>query len=230
MQPKVLAFIPARGGSKTIPKKNIAMLGGKPLLSYVIEACKDTQRVTEIVCSTDCPQISDVALRYGAEIHKRPFELAQDNSSVIDAVLSYGRIAEYDYVVLAQPTSPFLRASHIESALDILDQDSSMANCQTISLVPHNHHAINQRVVTESRYVEFVSREERMRAYNKQMKSRNYVFGNVIVSRVSSLLSTHDFFGSPCGYTEIEWPYNIDVDNQHDLDLANAVLKYGLVD
>lgn len=81
------ALILARGGSKGVPKKNIKMLDGKPLISYVIESAFRTSKISNIYVSTDCEEISDISRSYGAKIIKRPIELAKDSSKDIDSFI-----------------------------------------------------------------------------------------------------------------------------------------------
>src|ERR1700733_12258823 len=87
-QPFYLGLIPARGGSKRIPRKNMALLGGKPLISYTIEAALSSHRLSEVLVSTDDKEIAEYARSLGAETpFMRPPELAQDQSPTIDVVL-----------------------------------------------------------------------------------------------------------------------------------------------
>jgi N-acylneuraminate cytidylyltransferase/CMP-N,N'-diacetyllegionaminic acid synthase len=84
---KILAIIPARGGSKGVPGKNIKLLNGKPLIAYTIEAAKKSFFVNKIICSTDSEEIAEVAKTYGAEVLIRPVELARDDSKIINTYL-----------------------------------------------------------------------------------------------------------------------------------------------
>ncbi len=82
---EILAIIPARGGSKGIPKKNIRMVDGHPLISYSIQAALESKSINRIICSTDSKNIRNIAQKYGAEVPSlRPLELAQDNTSDLD--------------------------------------------------------------------------------------------------------------------------------------------------
>jgi len=87
MKAKILAIIPARGGSKGIPRKNIRLLAGKPLIAYTIEAARQSHKVDRVIVSTEDTEIAKIAARYGAEVIKRPEELAKDETPTIDVVL-----------------------------------------------------------------------------------------------------------------------------------------------
>jgi CMP-N,N'-diacetyllegionaminic acid synthase len=122
-QSKILAIIPARGGSKGIPRKNIKELTGKPLIVYSIEAALKSKYINKIVVSTEDEEIAEISKKYGAEVIKRPRELAKDSSSIIDVlkhVLEKLREKENynpDIIVLLQPTSPLRTVKTIDSAI-----------------------------------------------------------------------------------------------------------------
>lgn len=122
---RILAVIPARGGSKGIPDKNIRELKGIPLIAYSILAAKRCKYIDDILVSTDSANIAETAGHYGAWIpFFRPKNLAQDDSKTIDClVYTIERLKEmgkeYDYLMLLQPTQPFRRARHLEESIEI---------------------------------------------------------------------------------------------------------------
>ena len=126
MQAKsILAIIPARGGSKGMPGKNIREFAGKPLIAHSIEASLNCSLITRTVVSTDDDKIADVAMAHGAQVIRRPDELAADTSLVIDAIRHAVRTVEdggedVDIVLLLEPTSPFRRAEDLEKCIQIL--------------------------------------------------------------------------------------------------------------
>jgi CMP-N-acetylneuraminic acid synthetase len=119
---KILTFIPARGGSKRLPNKNIKLFAGKPLIAWTIEAALKAQLDTTILVSTDSEEIAEIAKAYGAEVpFLRPPALAIDTATTFTAieytVLEQAkRSFTYDYIILLQPTSPLRQAFHIEQA------------------------------------------------------------------------------------------------------------------
>jgi len=120
-QKRVLAIVPARGGSKGLPGKNVKPLLGKPLIGWTLEAAKASQYLDRIHVSTDDAEIAAVAAKFGcAPDFMRPEALAQDKSSVIDAVLhDIDRIGEHwDFLVLLQPTSPLRMTSDIDAVIE----------------------------------------------------------------------------------------------------------------
>lgn len=122
---KIVALIPARGGSKGIKNKNIINLCGKPLISYTIQAALESKYIDKVIVSTDSQEIADVAIKYGAEVpFLRPGELASDTSKTIDAVMhAVGELEkrkeEYDILILLQATQPLRTADDIDSAIEL---------------------------------------------------------------------------------------------------------------
>jgi CMP-N-acetylneuraminic acid synthetase/NAD(P)-dependent dehydrogenase (short-subunit alcohol dehydrogenase family) len=121
----VLAIIPARGGSKGIPGKNIRKFAGKPLIVHSIQAALQCELIDKTVVTTDSSEIAEIARQYGARVIDRPEELATDGALVIDAIRHAVTIFEaeeqkVDYVILLEPTSPFRRKEDLESCVQVL--------------------------------------------------------------------------------------------------------------
>jgi len=116
---KTLALIPARGGSKGIPRKNIRLLAGKPLIAWSIQAALACPEIERVVVSTDDAEIAEISRRWGAEVpFMRPAELAQDDSPSMDTVLhALRQLPQFDAVVLLQPTSPLRTKADIQGCL-----------------------------------------------------------------------------------------------------------------
>lgn len=128
---RILAVIPARGGSKGIPRKNIRLLGGKPLIAYSIESASNSRYVDDIVLSSDDEEILETAKLYGANIIQRPDELAADDVP-LDPVIHHALVSteidkgvSYDYVISMQPTSPLLKPKTLDRAISELIENGS---------------------------------------------------------------------------------------------------------
>ena len=120
-----IAIIPARGGSKGIPRKNIRDLDGKPLIAHSIEVAQNSSMINEIAVTTDDDEIADISGNYGVEVIKRPEELAKDDSRVMDAVrhVIHEKKKEnctYDLLILLEPTSPLRTVEDIKQSIDML--------------------------------------------------------------------------------------------------------------
>lgn len=136
-----LAIIPARGGSKGLPGKNIKELCEKPLIAWSIEAGLRSKCLDEVMVTTDCKNIAGVSKQYGASVpFLRPDELASDTATSFDAIkhtIEYYKNElnkEFDYIVLLEPTSPLRESSDINKAIEVLldsDADSIVGICRT---------------------------------------------------------------------------------------------------
>ncbi len=141
---RVIAVIPARGGSKSIPGKNIRNLAGKPLIDWSIDVAKQVAEIDRIIVSTDDAQIGAVALERGAELYQRPQHLATDESLVIDAIKDlYGTLLEEgepsEWMVLLEPTCPLRTADDVRDCLRLIGQEryDSVATFKDADLNPH---------------------------------------------------------------------------------------------
>jgi len=134
----IIAIIPARGGSKGIPRKNIKNLGGKPLIAYTIDEALRSKYLEHVFVSTEDPEIAKISKEYGAQVIDRPASLAEDTSKTVDAVLHAIEYLEKEgthphVVVLLQPTSPLRAADDIDVAVKLfLDNecDSVISVCE----------------------------------------------------------------------------------------------------
>ena len=134
--PRVVALIPARGGSKGLPGKNIRPFNGQPLLGWTIEAAKACSKIERVILSTDCEAIADVGRQFGALVEMRPAALGSDTASTADVVRHHlsgwsAAGAAADVVVLLQPTSPLRTAEHVREALEAFEGEDldSLASC-----------------------------------------------------------------------------------------------------
>lgn len=226
---KTWALVPARGGSKSIPRKNLVRVAGIPLLDFGVKAAQSVAAIDRIICSTDDDAIAAHARSLGIEVDRRPGELATDDAPVADVACELlGRIGTPDLLVLVQPTSPFLTAGHITSLLRAMYADPSARSGQTVTPCPHNHHAWNQREV-EGGHVRFRFAAERTQAYNKQRKPNLYVFGNLVAVCADALMRERTFFATPSAFVEIPAPYDFDLDRQEDVAIAEALMASGVV-
>ena len=161
VKPNVLGIIPARGGSKSVPGKNIALVAGKPLIYYTIRAAKRSGFMDRIVVSTDSAEIRDVAKDLGAEVpFLRPPELARDDTPGVEPVLHMlEELAERegyhcDYMMKLQPTSPLRTAEDIRGTMNVIKRTGAEA---VVSVTPVSQHPLWMRKITpEGRLADFM--------------------------------------------------------------------------
>ena len=153
----ILGVIPARGGSKGVKKKNIRMVGGKPLISYTIESLRQCSMVDNFITSTDSDEIASVAESYGCRVVKRPPELAKDETPTVPVIAHALSVLEretsFDYVAVLQPTTPLRSAEDIDLSLQNLIQ-SGVDSTVTVYKVEDHHPARMYRLV-QNRLIPF---------------------------------------------------------------------------
>jgi CMP-N,N'-diacetyllegionaminic acid synthase len=230
---KVWGLIPARGGSKSIPRKNLVPLGGRPLLDYGALAARASKCLERIYCSTDDREIAARAQALDIEVTWRPAQLASDEARVDevgrDFLAGFAPADRPDCLVLVQPTSPFLLPRHVSELVDAMASRPSAASIHNVTPVSHNLHAWNQRELAADGSIRFLFAEQRRVARNKQEKPSLYGFGNLIAARTNALLEGRGFYAEPVSAVPIEAPWNFDLDSFEDLRVAEALLAAGLV-
>ena len=236
MKPEILGILPARGGSKSIPKKNIARLGGKPLIAYIIDAMKRSQHITRVIVSTDDIEIAAVARDYGAEVpFMRPAEFAQDSSPTMPVLFHAAEWLEQhegyrpELMVLSQPTSPFTRTGQMDQAIELLKTDATATAVTTVIEVEHNYHPYNVRQINTDGSVTFMLSKEHDLFPTRQSKPAFYAFGNAYIFRYSTLTEQRSIYGRRCLPLVIDRLSAFDINDPHELVMAEAMLAAGAI-
>lgn len=224
---KVLAIIPARGGSKGLPKKNIKPLNGKPLINYSIESALKSTEIQSVMVSTDSVEIIDIAQKAGAIVpFIRPESLSSDTATskdvlihAIDFLQKKGQ--EFDYVVLLQPTSPFRRKGDIDNAIKLAvkkDADMVVSVKETESnpyyvLFEENENGL----LINSKKGNFTRRQDCPKVYELN--------GSIYVIKVAALLTCNALKFEKTIKYEMPKHYSVDIDTQEDFDYASFILS-----
>lgn len=229
-------IITARGGSKSIPLKNLVSVCGKPLIEYTINAAKKAKTVNRIICSTDHNKIAETCRVLGVEVLDRPGHLSGDLVPSIDVMIhtaeslekTWGVVAEI--LLLFQPTSIFITPQQIDVAVNALFNNPKAKSSQTVIKVPHQFHAHNQRMIYDNgNDIAFVYEKERQKGYSKQTKPVYYTYGNLIVTRTKPLIEERTMFGRPSIPIVIPLYTAYDLDSYEDIELAELMIKNKLV-
>lgn len=223
---KIIAIIPARGGSKGVPRKNILPLGGKPLIAHSIAAAKESRYISEVVVSTDSEEIADISKEWGASVVMRPAELATDTSSSESALLHvlHRRIDEgmpgVDVVVFLQCTSPFTTSEDIDGVVaKIVDDGADSA----LAVAPF-HYFLWKNSPTGG--VVGVNHQKDFRLMRQQREPEYIETGSVYAMRAEMFLERkHRFFGKTDVYV-VDPEHVLEIDDPHDFKLAE--MKMGL--
>ena len=217
---RILAIIPARGGSKGIPKKNIVPLAGKPLILYTIEAAQLAKSLDRIVVSTDSFEISELCQSVGCEVLSRPAALSVDYTttlSVLQHALEVFSKADYfpDAVMTLQPTSPFRTFKHIDDATKLFMADVNADSLVSCTKVPHVFHPYSvMREESNGYLVPFLGKSQPCRRQDKEtIFARN---GAAIYITRTNRLSQFVFGGNLIPFM-MDSCDSIDIDTPEDL-------------
>ncbi len=222
---RYLALIPARGGSKGVPGKNLRLVGGRPLLAWSISQALACSRINRTIVSTDDPDIADTARLHGADVpFLRPAELAADESPTEPTMVHVvTRLREqhetYDAIVLLQPTSPLRSVQTIESAIDRFEQEGADS-----LLTVKEIHPFLWRIspsVTASYDVTRRPRRQDLRAEDRVYEET----GSVYITRTDLLMRSGNRLGGRIVLHPTESIEAIDIDSEADLWVANAILS-----
>jgi len=232
VHPKVLAVIPARGGSKGIPFKNIADLCGKPLIAYTIEQALNSSLLTDVIVSTDSEEIADIALAFGASCpFIRPTELSLDSTLTVDVVSHCLSEMErqfglfYDIVITLQPTTPFRNTTYIDEAVRILinhlDYDSVVSVVDVGSFHPFRMY----RLGPQNKLHRLMDYSVNEMAPRQELESIYIRSGDIYACQSHLLRENPRLIGdNPWGLV-VDSEKSINIDDQLDLDLARLIMK-----
>lgn len=228
----VLALIPARGGSKGIPKKNIKVLGGKPLIVWSIEAAKKSRFIDRVIVSTDNEEIAEVARSAGGEVpFMRPTELAQDltpDTPVFEHALEW--LQKHDnfvpeFIVHLRPTGPLRMAEEIDEAIKMLAADSEADSVRSVEEPPKPPFKMWE---PEGKYIKPFAEFHGMKDFHtmpRQMLPKVYqTTADIGVMRTRTVLEKKSVIGDRVLPYFLKRP-TIDIDHPIDFEIAEILLK-----
>ena len=215
------AIITARGGSKGLPRKNVLDLAGKPMIAHTITAALDSQCFEHVVVTTDCPEIKEVSLTWGAEVIDRPEELATDSASSLDVVshvlLEFVRQnKETTHFVLLQPTSPLRSASHINYAVEYFES----SNANSLVSVKMAEHPIQKHLFLRSGYAVPASEWGDLTKPRQCLEKAYLINGAIYISPCFEFLNSRNLFVKPLTMYEMDFKSSLDIDTYSDLEKA----------
>lgn len=224
---QILGLIPARGGSKAVPRKNLAVLGGKPLLSYTCDAAKQSQRLTQVIISTDDPEIANFGQSYGFMLdYPRPEYLCQDDSPMKDVIEHIITMATKDgvspeIIVLLQPTSPLRTATHIDEAIDLL-VSTGADTVVSVKNVPHRYSPTSLMRMEGESLKPYLDDAPVLRRQDKPLLyARN---GPAILAFKTASFHAHGLYGGDVRPYEMDHSTSLDIDHPEDLAYGEFLL------
>lgn len=222
---KVLGLIPARGGSKGVPNKNIRLLEGRPLIAWTIECARASGSLARLVVSTDSQTIADVALEYGAEVpFMRPADLASDTAGSLGVVRHcLDHLSEqgehYDAVMLLQPTTPFRAVEDIDRAIEIMERQpcDSVVSMVPIPVEDHPHWAY---LSTPEGYVPLANGESAPTSRRQDLPPAWRREGSIYLTRTHVVQELASLYGNRVALLEIDPNATVDINTEEDWQRA----------
>lgn len=227
---KILAVIPARGGSKGILRKNIKNIAGKPLIQWTIEAALNSNYINEIIVSTEDEEIAQISTSLGVNVpFLRPLELANDNSKTIDVInhllgkleLEYNKY--FDIILILQPTSPLRTSKQIDQAINLFLSDKSADSLVSCVKVPHIFHPESLMKLSSNNYLEsyIIGNNPPTR---RQDKSILYARNGAAIYLTKRDKISEFIFGGNLICFEMDEVDSIDIDTMEDFIKAENIL------
>lgn len=224
MTKKILSIIPARGGSKGLPGKNIIDLGGKPLIAWSIDASLRSKYIVDTVVSSDDDTILDTAKTYGADTLKRPSEFASDLASSESVVQHALKTVDkkYDYIVLLQPTSPLRDEKDIDMAFEKLFNKDATA---LISVYEIDNKILKAFKEDSSGFIDGVSNNKYPFMPRQSLPKTYMSNGAIYIVKVDEFLKNNSFYTDKTTAFYMDRVKSMDIDTKEDLEKVKSYIK-----
>ena len=209
---RTVSLLPARGGSKGIPNKNIAPLNGKPLIYYAIQASLNSES-QETWVSTDNDEIKRVSIECGARVIDRPAEISKDYSQSEEALLHFCSEVDFDTLVFIQPTSPLVESTHIDTGIQMMNEYDSVFSVYKEHWVP--------------RWTKEINPDEwdvNNRPMRQQMDEKYVENGAFYITKKDNLLQSKLRYSGKIGVVEMPLHKSFQIDTEEDLALIGNML------
>lgn len=230
MSKKILAVLPARGGSKGLPKKNIRPMLDKPLLVWTLEQAKRSKYITRTFVSTDDDEIAQIARLHGIEVpFLRPKEYAQDASPTIDAIIhaldSFEKQGEFfDIIILLEPTSPLRKKDDIDNAIETYLHNSSDSESLVSVGEVHLENPYIMKIIEDNHVIPFI--ENLQKIYQRQQLPKIFFpYGVIYLSTVEAIRREKTFYQENTIPFFIERWQNYEIDDIYDFYCVETIIK-----
>ncbi|MAM22107.1 MAG: acylneuraminate cytidylyltransferase [Croceibacter sp.] len=226
---RILGIIPARGGSKGVPNKNIKLLESKPLLQYTWEAAKEVKSLHRIIVSTEDDKIISISKTIGIDVpFKRPQHLAEDTSGslgVVKHALAYFESVgeHYDAICLLQPTTPFITSKVIEACIEKF-KDIDTDSLVSVREVPHQFHP-NWVFVEDGKNHIKTYKGKTLSKSRQDLSKAYYRDGQVYLTKANVILEKKSLYGNTIGYHISKNSPYINIDTMKDWQEAERLMN-----
>lgn len=231
----ILALIPARGGSKSIPMKNIVDLAGKPLIAYSIETAKQSTLITRTIVSTDSEEIAEVSRQYGAEVpFLRPDDISGDDITdlpVFQHAVKWLKDTEYyspDIIVQLRPTTPLRRVEEVDAAIQALIDDPDADSIRCVSEPLQNPYKM---WTIEGRYLKQLLEADIEEPYNQprqKLPTAYWQNGYLDAARLAVIMEKNSMTGEKILPYVLKQRFVVDIDHGFSLRMAKELLEKDL--
>ena len=224
---RIIGVIPARGGSKGIPRKNLVNLCGKPLMYFTIKAALESKFLTEVHVSSEDEEILNVAKSFGANVIRRPNELAEDyvpTAKVINHALKVlSRNKSIDLVVALQPTSPLRDSYDIDSAIELFIKNFDKA--KTLVSITEYDHPPQWALIVKDNFIEPMYGRDSLNLPRQKLAKAFRPNGAIFIAKPNVLLSEETFYTNATLAYIMPREKSVDIDTEFDLALAKLLLE-----
>jgi len=218
-----LAIIPARGGSKRLPGKNLRKLNGKPLIAWSIEAGLNSKYIDEVLVTSDDDEILTIAEKYGSKVLKRPEHLATDTAKTFDAIEhAINTASKYDYIVLLQPTSPLRTSENIDEAIERIKAKDADA---IISVNQTEHSPLWCNTLPDDGDMSGFIKDDIKSVRSQDLPLFYRLNGAIYIAKTNRLLTEKTFFIKDKVFSYVmDVNFSIDIDNEIDFKFAQMIM------
>jgi CMP-N,N'-diacetyllegionaminic acid synthase len=222
----ILAIIPARGGSKTIPKKNMKLLNGKPLIYYSIIEAQKSKMITDLVVSSDSDKILSISQKYKCDVLKRPKAISNDNTPMWPvakhALMNLEKVNNkiYDYVLILQPTTPFRRYRDIDCSLKKLIREKSSSLVSVTKML--DGHPARMYKVKEKK---LISLNPNLSSQNRQKLPLVFHRNGAIYATKRNIIMRNKILGEDLSYYEMKKDLSVNIDDKIDWKIAKLIMS-----
>ena len=227
---RILGIIPARGGSKGVPGKNIKLLNGKPLLQYTSEIALESQYLTTVILSSDDTQIITVAKSLGIQVpFLRPEEFAKDTTSTLDVIIHalqwyQNQAIFFDAICLLQVTSPFRTVAFLDKAIEKFIT-SGCDSLVSVQKVPHEYNPHWTFELNPDGNLKIATGEDQIISRRQELPDTYHRDGSIYIMKTEVLLQQHSLYGKSISFIESAPEFYVNIDTVADWEKAEQMIK-----
>jgi CMP-N,N'-diacetyllegionaminic acid synthase len=220
----VMAVIPARGGSRALPRKNIMPLAGKPMIAWTIEEAKKSKYIDKLIVSSEDHEIINISKHYGCEVpYIRPIDLSKDNVPAVQAILhALSIFNNFDYVVMLQPSSPLRIVDDIDSALEQMRKNDNLSLVSVTRVIQHPNWMFT---ISSEGFLRNINNEEEIAAQRQEQHAVYLLNGAIQIAKTHFLMKNKKFFFNETAAFIMPPERSFEIDTELDFVLVESLMK-----